>query len=79
MEKGNYVPTLLLAFRIAEFFNVVPVYLDIAIRKHQWFPQLLPLQSDNQELLFGLHRQNRLLLFFKLITDCITEYLKKVM
>ena len=21
MEKGNYVPTLLLAFRIAEFFN----------------------------------------------------------
>lgn len=22
MEKGNYVPTLLLAFRIAEFFNV---------------------------------------------------------
>jgi putative transcriptional regulator len=22
MEKGNYVPTLLLAFRIADFFNV---------------------------------------------------------
>lgn len=22
MEKGNYVPTLLLAFRIAEFLNV---------------------------------------------------------
>lgn len=22
MEKGNYVPTLLLAYRIAEFFNV---------------------------------------------------------
>ncbi|MRX71821.1 helix-turn-helix domain-containing protein [Bacillus lacus] len=22
MEKGNYVPTLLLAFRIAKFFNV---------------------------------------------------------